>query len=272
MTLSAPWLKGRVHGFDLETTGVDVETDRIVTGTFITVSAKGLESSTSWLADPGIEIPEGAAKVHGVTTEHAREHGRSPLQVVDEILQRFVEAWSRGEPVVIYNAPYDITLFDRELRRHLDPRTDLGEIGPIIDPLVIDKRLNKYVKGKGGRKLINTCARYGIVLTDDDAHTSEGDTLAACRLAWKMGSMPPVSGMSLVELQVAQREWHANQARDFATYLRRQNKVADADRVAAEAGTWPLRPTPAPVGPPATVPSSPGRDTAPTPAGAGAVR
>jgi DNA polymerase-3 subunit epsilon len=247
MTLSAPWLSGRIHGFDLETTGTDVETDRIVTGTFITVSAKGMESATSWLANPGVEIPEGAAKVHGITTEHAREHGRSPVQVVDEMLQHLVEAWSRGEPVVIYNAPYDITLFDRELKRHLDPRTDLGEIGPIIDPLVIDKRLEKFVRGKGGRRLINTCRRYGIVLTDDDAHTSEGDTLAACRLAWKMGSRAPVSGMSLDELQTAQREWHANQARDYAGYLRKQGKPEDADRVAAEAGTWPLRPAPAPV-------------------------
>lgn len=245
--MRADWLNGLIHGFDLETTGIDVETDRIVTGTFITVSAKGLEFSTSWLADPGVDIPEQAAKVHGITTEYARKHGRSPLQVVDEMLQRLVEAWSRGEPVVIYNAPYDITLFDRELRRHLDPRTDLGEIGPIIDPLVIDKRLEKFVRGKGGRKLINTCRRYGIVLSEDDAHTSEGDTLAACRLAWKMGSRAPVSGMSLAELQEAQRDWHRAQTLDFAGYLRKQGKHEDADRVAAEAGTWPLRPAPAPV-------------------------
>jgi DNA polymerase-3 subunit epsilon len=252
VAMTPDWLKGLVHGFDLETTGTDVETDRIVTGTWITVSAKGLESSTSWLADPRVKIPEQAAAVHGITTEHAREHGRDASEVVVEIGRKFEQAWSAGEPVVIYNAPYDVTLFDRELRRHCDDvgvylLTAEGEgLGPIIDPLVIDKRVNKYVKGKGGRKLINTCARYGIVLTDDDAHTSEGDTLAACRLAWKMAHQPPVCGLSLAELQQAQREWHAHQCCDFADYLAKQGKAEDAARVRAEAGTWPLRPVPVP--------------------------
>jgi DNA polymerase III subunit epsilon len=246
MTLSASWLSGRIHGFDLETTDVDVETGRIVTATFLTVSAKGLESSTSWLANPGVEISEGASKVHGITNEHAREHGRPPAEVVAEIFGCLTLAWEAREPVVIYNAPFDITMTDRELRRHVAP-AGIGEPGPIIDPLVIDKRLEKFVRGKGGRRLINTCRRYGIVLTDEDAHTSEGDTLAACRLAWKMGSRAPVSGMSLDELQAAQREWHSHQARDFAGYLRKQGKTQDADRVEAEAGTWPMRPAPVPV-------------------------
>jgi DNA polymerase III subunit epsilon len=245
MTLYAPWLTGVIHGFDLESTGVDIEIARIVTGTWITVSSKGLESSTSWLADPGVEIPEGAAAVHGITTEHAREHGRPPAEVVAEMLDRFNEVWERREPVVIYNAPYDVSLLDREIRRHLGLPSGIGSPGPIIDPLVIDKRLEKFVRGKGGRKLINTCARYGIVLSAEDAHTSEGDTLAACRLAWKMGARAPVSGLTIHELQQEQRVWHAAQARDFAGYLRKQGKAEDADRVAAEAGTWPLRPLPA---------------------------
>lgn len=247
MTLYAPWLSGKVHGFDLETTGTDVETDRIVTGTFITVSAKGMESATSWLANPGVEIPEGAAKVHGITTEHARAHGRPSAEVVDEMWDRLSAAWEAREPVVIYNAPYDITMLDREMRRHLGSKFGIGEVGPVIDPLVCDKRLEKFVRGKGGRKLINTCARYSIVLTDDDAHTSEGDTLAACRLAWKMGARAPINGLSLDELQEAQRDWHRAQTLDFAGYLRKQGKPEDAARVAAEAGQWPLRPLPAPV-------------------------
>ena len=256
MTLYAPWLSGLLHGFDLETTGTDVETDRIVTGTWITVSAKGLESSTSWLADPGVEIPEGAAKVHGITTEHARAHGDDPAEVVAAMWDRLTAAWSSGEPVVIYNAPFDLTMTDRELRRHL-PKAwadGLGEVGPVIDPLVIDKRLEKFVRGKGGRRLINTCRRYGIVLTDEDAHTSDGDTLAACRLAWKMGARAPVSGLSLAELQEAQRDWHRAQTADYARYLSRQGKAEDAARVAAEAGHWPLRPLPAPVESQTTVP------------------
>lgn len=247
----APWLDGRIHAFDLETTGVEVESDRIVTGTWLTGSADGLESTTNWLVNSGVEIPKQASDAHGVTTEHAREHGRPPGDAVVEIADKLIDAWVAREPVVIYNAPYDLTLFDREMRRCglaaglLANVVDAdSEIHPplVIDPLVIDKRLEKYVRGKGGRKLINTCARYGITLTDEEAHTSQGDTTAAWRLAWKMGHRMPVSGMTLVELQEAQRDWHATQARDFARYLGKSGKAEDAARVAAEAGQWPIRP------------------------------
>lgn len=247
----ARWLDGRIHAFDLETTGVEVEEDRIVTGTWLTGSAAGLESCTNWLVNPGVEISEGAAKVHGITNEYAREHGRPPAEAVVEIADKLIDAWVAREPVVIYNAPFDLTMFDREMRRHglaaglLANVVDAdSEVCPplVVDPLVIDKRLEKYVKGKGGRRLVNTCARYGIVLTDEEAHTSQGDTTAAWRLAWKMAHRMPVSGMSLVELQEAQRDWHATQARDFARYLGKGGKTEDAERVAAEAGQWPMRP------------------------------
>lgn len=250
----AAWLNGRIHSFDLETTGVDVETDRIVTGTWLTGSADGLESTTNWLVNPGVEIPKQASDVHGITTEHAREHGVAPQNAVEEIAELLCQAWVAREPVVIYNAPYDLTLFDRELRRHGRPgfpvgllasvQDEDGQVCPplVVDPLVIDKRLEKYVRGKGARRLVNTCARYGIVLTDEEAHTSQGDTTAAFRLAWKMAHRMPVSDMTIDELQEAQREWHTTQTRDFAWYLGKSGKPEEAERVLAEAGQWPLRP------------------------------
>ena len=61
--------------FDLETTGVDVTTDRIVTAHVGLLGPDGVAlRSQSWLADPGVEIPEGATAVHGITTAHARAH------------------------------------------------------------------------------------------------------------------------------------------------------------------------------------------------------
>ncbi|HET9144117.1 DNA polymerase III subunit epsilon [Actinophytocola sp.] len=250
----APWLDGRIHAFDLETTGIDVENDRIVTGTWLTGSADGLESTTNWLVDPGVEIPKQASDVHGVTTEYAREHGGDPREAVGQMVELLCQAWVAREPVVIYNAPYDLTLLDREMRRQdwpgypegllASPVDEDGNVCPplVVDPLVCDKRLEKYVRGKGGRKLVNACARYGIVLTDEEAHTSQGDTTAAWRLAWKMAHRMPISGMTLHELQEAQRDWHRAQARDFANYLAKTGKAADAERVRGEAGQWPIRP------------------------------
>ncbi|MFM9597389.1 hypothetical protein ACKI1O_49625, partial [Streptomyces scabiei] len=67
----------RVVGvFDLETTGVDVVHDRIVTAHVGVLDADGhVIDARDWLADPGVPIPAGAAAIHGVTAERARAEG-----------------------------------------------------------------------------------------------------------------------------------------------------------------------------------------------------
>lgn len=264
----AEWARGRVHGFDLETTGVDPEEDRVVTGTFLTVDlgtpgpdGKPQVSATSWLANPGRPSHPKAIETHKITDEYAAEHGRPPGEVVVEMATKIEHAWAAGEPVVIYNAPFDLTMLDRELRRHCDDRglhlltPEEQGLGPVIDPLVIDKKINKYVKGTGQRKLINTCKRWGVVLDEADAHTAEGDTLASCRLAWKMAHAPLLAYVSLEQLQRLQREWYRLQSLDYAGWLDKKDRGEDAKRVRGEAEGWPIRPLPAPVGQdPATVP------------------
>ena len=76
------WMNGLRATFDLETTGVDVTTARIVTASLILLDPQGnVVRRGEWLADPGVEIPAGAAAVHGITTEYAREHGRPAREV-----------------------------------------------------------------------------------------------------------------------------------------------------------------------------------------------
>jgi DNA polymerase-3 subunit epsilon len=248
----AEWAVGRVHGFDLETTGVDPEEDRVVTGTFLTVNlgspgddGKPQVSATSWLANPGKPSHPKAIETHKITDEHAAEHGEAPEVVVGEMLDHLVAAWEQQEPVVIYNAPFDLTMLDREARRHLGANSIA--VGPVVDPLVLDKKINKFVKGTGQRKLINTCKRWGVVLTDEDAHTAEGDTLASCRLAWKMAHTPLLAYVSLGELQRLQREWYRLQSLDFAGWLDKKDRGEDAKRVREEAEGWPVRPLPTPI-------------------------
>ncbi|MCA1943131.1 MAG: 3'-5' exonuclease, partial [Yonghaparkia sp.] len=73
--------------FDLETTGVDVRTARIVTACVAVLDASGaVVARRDWLADPGVEIPEGAAAIHGITTERARAEGRPAAEVVAEVV------------------------------------------------------------------------------------------------------------------------------------------------------------------------------------------
>src|SRR5690606_9732845 len=137
----------RIGVFDLETTGVDVDSSRIVSACVAVLDEGGqLVARWDWLADPGVEIPEGAAAVHGITTERARAEGAPARTVVTEVAQTLRVLFATGVPVVVYNAPYDLSLLDRECRRHgIEP---LDAPGPIIDPLVIDKAVDRYRKGK----------------------------------------------------------------------------------------------------------------------------
>ena len=135
------WWSGNLGVFDLETTGIDVETSRIVSAHVGVIDPTGASIElTEWLADPGVEIPEQASAVHGITTERVRAEGRPAAEVVAEIVAALRALLERGVPVTIYNAPYDLTLLNREAVRYgVSP---LIGPAPIIDPLVIDKALS----------------------------------------------------------------------------------------------------------------------------------
>src|SRR4051794_5105814 len=112
------WLS-RVGVFDLETTGVDVETDRIVTAHVGVLDVRGREvAARDWLADPGVVIPDGAAAIHGITTAHARAYGRPASEIVAEVTAALRSLLSQGVPVVAYNASYDFSLLAHEAMRH----------------------------------------------------------------------------------------------------------------------------------------------------------
>ena len=225
---------GRIAVFDLETTGVDTDTARIVSACIAILEPDGaILDRWDWLADPGVEIPEGAAAVHGITTERARALGRPAPLVIAEIAQSLRLVFGMGIPLVVYNAPYDLTLLDRECRRHrLVP---IEHPGPIIDPLVLDKVVDRYRKGK--RTLEVTADLYGVRL--DDAHDAGSDAIAAGRVAQALAvAYPDELGVPVGELHEKQVAWYAEQAASFADYIRRVK--GDTDFVAES--DWPLRP------------------------------
>jgi DNA polymerase-3 subunit epsilon len=225
---------GRVAVFDLETTGVDTDTARVVSACIALLAGDGaVIARWDWLADPGIEIPAGAAAVHGITTERARALGRPAAVVIAEIAQAVRMVTALGVPLVVYNAPYDLTLLDRECRRHSVP--PLPSIMPVVDPLVIDKHVDRYRKGK--RTLEVTAELYQVAL--DDAHDAGSDAIAAGRVAQALlRAFPDELDVPSERLHDLQAGWYAEQAAGFTEYIRR---VKGDDGFAADS-FWPMKP------------------------------
>ncbi|MFB6787641.1 3'-5' exonuclease [Streptomyces olivaceus] len=235
----AAWFEGRLAGFDLETTGVDVETDRIVTACVVQCGGGNPTQSATWMADPGVEIPEGAAKVHGITTEQARAEGWPAAEVVEQVVAALAECVLAGLPVVAMNASFDLTMLDREARRHgVQPLVDIvgGDLR-VVDPRVLDKAVDKF--RRGGRKLEDLCRTYDVAL--DGAHSADADAIAACRVAWRIATKEPrIGGASLEQLHGWQVEWARQQAESLREYFARTpGKESWADGVRTE---WPFIP------------------------------
>ena len=55
--------------FDLETTGVNIGTDRIVEISILKIFPNGNKESKTWLVNPEVEIPKNASDIHGITNE-----------------------------------------------------------------------------------------------------------------------------------------------------------------------------------------------------------
>lgn len=236
---------------DTETTGVDPETARIVTAAAILVSPDGVIERRTWIFNPGVEIPEEATNVHKITTEYVRAWGSPTREVIGELAGMIRRAWGdRGKnstPLVGMNLVYDLTVIQRELARYgFEPL----EIGPCLDPYVIDRACDHY--RKGSRKLEALAAYYGIKF--DGAHSAEQDALAAGRVLWKQLGFTdtsvdgrevdysPLHHLSLAELQVWQARSHAARQASFQHYLRTKKVPPEPDAIVD--GSWPVRPAP----------------------------
>jgi DNA polymerase-3 subunit epsilon len=235
--MTTPWTEHPRVAFDLETTGPDPLEARIVTASVIRVNPDGtITDHGEWLVDPGVEIPEGATAVHGITTAMAQDDGKRPEVGVTEIFAALAQASADGLPIIGHNVAYDLTVLARELHRHGLPG-NVQALHPVIDSLVIDKAADKFRKGK--RTLTVTAEHYGVALSEEDAHASAADAYAAERIATALTDRNPKLAVDAAKLHGWQIRWAAEQAKSLQDYFNRQGKAETVD------GTWPVRLIPA---------------------------
>lgn len=171
--MTAPkWWEGRLAGWDTESTGVNVHTDRIVTASLVHVQPGQRPRAIEWIIDPGIDIPVEASNVHGWTRDRILAAVGAPGQAVRrtnggtnemvltadaalyEIAGHLGTLIHTETPIVAANAAYDFSLFDAECRRNqVDTLTGRPDgVRGVVDPMILAKQWDPYRK---------TCWRKG---------------------------------------------------------------------------------------------------------------
>ncbi|WP_262703812.1 MULTISPECIES: exonuclease domain-containing protein [Streptomyces] len=230
------WHTGRMAALHLHTTGLDAETARIVIADLVLVGGGQDADTRTWLLNPGIPIPSEATKIHGITTDQARAQGTDPQEGVAQISRDLSTIISEQIPLVVFRAPYALTIFDRECHRHRLPvpgGASGAGLRSVIDPLVLDKHIDQF--RRGSRTLRALCTHHRV--RHDGNNNPASDALAAARLAWRLGNTyPQLRSLDITTLHDRQVIWAAEQAKSFQEHLRQKDPKAVVD------GAWPITP------------------------------
>lgn len=156
-------LKNPIVFFDLETTGINVSTDRIVEITYLKVEPNGNKSSKTIRINPQIPIPPQASAVHGIYDTDVADCP-SFRQVANSIAQEI-----EGCDLAGYNSVnFDIPLLVEEFLR-ADVDIDLKK-RKFVDVMVI------FYKQEP--RTLSAAYRFYCDKMLDNAHSSKADTMA----------------------------------------------------------------------------------------------
>jgi len=149
--------------FDLETTGINISSDRIVEISYLKIYPNGDEESKTIKVNPTIPIPEKSTLIHGITDEDVKD---APVFAeVAKTLTKIME----GCDLAGYNSnKFDIPLLAEEyLRADID----------------IDLKKRKFVDvqvifHKKEQRTLSAAYKFYCNKELDEAHSAEADTRA----------------------------------------------------------------------------------------------
>lgn len=210
---SPDWVNGPLLGFDLETTGTDPYSCRIVDMAVVYDDpSTGAHTEKSWLVNPEMDIPLEATAVHGISTEVANEKGVPASLAISELYRFLVNQMEEHHleelpPVCIYNAAFDIPVLMRA--------GGLCGDWDVLDPFIIDKYVDAYRPGK--RTLTATSAAYGLGV--HNAHSAIGDVMSTMKLMRAIArKYPLIQRLSLDTIQQITRVAYREQMTQFMEY------------------------------------------------------
>jgi len=190
---------------DIESTGPEPETDRIIEFGAVLIAPDGSRASWCQRFNPGIPIPAGATKVHGITDADVADCPR-----FEEWAPR-IRAALDGKDLIGFNLwKFDLIIIDQELRRcgfslNLDGVRvlDACNIFHKKEPRDLSAAVQKF------------CGR-----DHEGAHSAAADAEATVDvLAGQLAAYPDLAAMSLDELAAYSRRDEEKKLADLAGKL-----------------------------------------------------
>ena len=156
-------LKNPLVFFDLETTGINIVTDRIVEISYLKIYPNGDEESRTLKINPTVPIPEKSTQIHGITDDDVKDAPK-----FSEIAKTLVNTFE-GCDFAGYNSnKFDIPLLAEEFIR-ADVDIDLKK-RKFVDVQVIFH--------KKEQRTLSAAFKFYCNKELQDAHSAESDTKA----------------------------------------------------------------------------------------------
>ena len=156
-------LKNPLVFFDLETTGINIVSDRIVELSFLKIHPNGKEESGTFLVNPTVPIPPKSTEIHGIKDEDVKD--APTFAELAKTLAKTIE----GCDLAGYNSnKFDIPLLAEEfLRADID----------------IDLRKRKFIDvqvifHKKEQRTLSAAYKFYCDQDLENAHSAEADTRA----------------------------------------------------------------------------------------------
>lgn len=151
--------------FDIETTGLDVEKDRIVELAAVKVVNGEIVEEFEKLINPGVNIPTHVIQIHGITNEMV-----ATADFTGIVLNQFMQFISDADFIIGHNAVrYDWPMIKHECHRHFVKIPSVQLKDSIFSTRKRVRNLRSY-------SLKSLCDYFGI--TNESAHRALSDVYA----------------------------------------------------------------------------------------------
>ncbi|RAL22387.1 3'-5' exonuclease [Lujinxingia litoralis] len=196
---------------DVETTGLDPQTDRVTEVGIIRFERGEVIETYGKLVHPGCPIPEDSTRITGISDDDVKDAPRFE-EIAAEVHERL-----QGVGIVAYNLAFDRSFMRNELER-----CGLGwpDDAPTLDPLIFARQ---FYKNHPRKNLGAICKLLGIPL--EEAHRATHDATVTGHVLYAFADRLPEQLDALLMLQA---QWEQQQAAEMSGW-RGRNRGGGGD-------------------------------------------